>query len=349
MKPLPSEDLASIQSLTTELWEEVRGRTIFMTGGSGFFGSWLHESFCHINQALHLNARLIILTRDPERFAATSLHVADDPAVSVWKGDVRTFEFPQQPVDFIIHAAAETRATLVADQPAETYSTIVHGTERVLQYALHTRATKLLFTSSGAVYGSQPRDIPLLPETYEGAPDPLAPASIYGHAKRTAEMLCAIYGRSGNLSCKIARCWAFCGPRLPLDEHFAIGNFIADAMAHRSIEIRGDGTPLRSYLYASDLVVWLWTILFRAPALRPFHVGSSRGISILDLAHQVAVELSPESEIRVGETPQPCVGPSRYVPSTERAQNELGLRETVGLNEMIRRTAAWYGHSESAF
>jgi len=342
MKPLPPEDLASILSLTTEMWEEVRGCTIFMTGGTGFFGSWLSESFCHINRTLHLNAGLIILTRDPDRFAAASPHVAGDPAVSLWKGDVRSFEFPQQQVDFIIHAAAETRAALVADQPAETYSTIVHGTERVLQYALHTAATKLLFTSSGAVYGSQPRDILQLPETYEGAPDPLAPASIYGHAKRTAEMLCALYGRSSNLECKIARCWAFCGPRLPLAEHFAIGNFIADAMAHRSIEIKGDGTPLRSYLYASDLAVWLWTILFRAPSLRPFHVGSSLGVSILDLARQVAAELSPESEVHLGEAPRSGVAPSRYVPSTERAQNELSLSETVGLAETIRRTAAWY-------
>ncbi len=143
------------------------------------------------------------------------------------------------------------------------------------------------------------------------------------------------------MECKIARCWAFCGPHLPLDQHFAIGNFIGDVLAGRPIRILGDGQPRRSYLYAADLAIWLWTVLFRAPALVPFNVGSERDVSILELAKTVVATLSPETEIQVAREPVPGVLPPRYVPSVKRARNELGLSEMIAVEESIRRTARW--------
>jgi hypothetical protein len=153
---------------------------------------------------------------------------------------------------------------------------------------------------------------------------------------------CALYQSRGDLECKIARCWAFCGPHLPLDRHFAIGNFIRDVLADRPIQIMSDGTPTRSYLYAADLAVWLWTILFRAPALVPFNVGSEHDISILELAETVAATLNPRTEIRVAQQAVSGTPPLRYVPCVARARELLGLRETIGLEECIRRTARWY-------
>src|SRR5581483_2337267 len=215
------------------------------------------------------------------------------------------------------------------------------GTERVLQFAAACGARRFLLTSSGAVYGRQPPEITHLPEDWNGSPDPLDPASVYGESKRAAELLCALY-QTGGLECKIARCWAFCGPHLPLDRHFAIGNFIADVLAGRPIQIQGDGTPRRSYLYAADLAVWLWTILFRAPALVPFNVGSAHDVSILELARSVAATLNPQTEIRVGREPLPGAAPMRYVPSVDRAREVLGLRQNIGLEECIRKTAEWH-------
>ena len=168
------------------------------------------------------------------------------------------------------------------------------------------------------------------------------PASVYAEGKRTAELLCALYQRDSELECKIARCWAFCGPHLPLDEHFAIGNFIGDILAGRPIQIEGDGTPRRSYLYAADLAVWLWTMLFRAPCLVPFNVGSANDVSILELAQAVAAAFDPKTEIHVARQAVPGANPARYVPSVGRAREVLGLQETIGLEESIRRTAAWY-------
>lgn len=349
MNPLTSQDLDFILEQTSPLWDEARGKRILLTGGTGFFGSWLVESFCHIASALKLGAHLLVLTRKPDKFASKYSHLAAYPDISLHCGDVRNFTFPDNAFEYVVHCAAETNARAVAADPLSAFSTIVAGTERILQFAAVSRVRKLLLTSSGAVYGRQPDTISHVPETYWGAPDPLDPNNVYAEAKRAAELLCALYGKRDGFECKIARCWAFCGPHLPLDEHFAIGNFIGDVLLGRPIQIRGDGTARRSYLYAADLTVWLWTILFRAPALTPINVGSANDVSILELAQIVAKTLNPQSPIRVAKEPAAGVAAARYVPSVDRARELLGLNQRVGLEESIRRTATWYRAREAPF
>ncbi|MGA8272376.1 MAG: NAD-dependent epimerase/dehydratase family protein [Candidatus Sulfotelmatobacter sp.] len=339
---LPLQDLELILEHTAALWEEARGHRIFLTGGTGFFGCWLVESFCHINRALALGARMVVLTRNPVAFVAKCPHLATNPDVVLHCGDVRSFVFPEGKFEYVIHAATETSAGASAATPLDIFSTIVGGTEHTLQFAMASGARKFLLTSSGAVYGKQPPEITHVPESYVGSPNPLDPANVYGEGKRAAELLCALYEAPGRMDCKIARCWAFCGPHLPLDRHFAIGNFIGDILAGRPVQIQSDGTPRRSYLYAADLAVWLWTMLFRAPALMPFNVGSAHDVSILELAQTVAKTLNPMTEIRVAREVVPGAAPLRYIPCVDRAYQMLGLRETIGLEECVRRTAEWY-------
>jgi nucleoside-diphosphate-sugar epimerase len=320
----------------------MRNQRIFITGGTGFFGCWLVESFVHINSALNLNAHATILTRNPAGFAAKCPHLAADPAITLLSGDVRDFTFPEGDFRFVIHAATDASARQAADAPLDMLTTILAGTQRTLEFAVSHGTCRFLLTSSGAVYGKQPCDITHLPESYAGAPDPLDPASVYSEGKRASELMCALFHKTAGIECAIARCWAFSGPHLPLDAHFAIGNFIGDVLAGRPIRIAGDGTPRRSYLYAADLAIWLWTMLFRAPSLIPINVGSSHDVSILELAKTVAAVLNPEAEMQVASQPLPGAAPLRYVPAVDRAKQLLGLKETVDLQESIRRTAAWY-------
>jgi nucleoside-diphosphate-sugar epimerase len=337
-----AQDLELIAAKTQGSWDELRGERVFITGGTGFFGCWLVESFCFMNHLLGLGAEATILTRNPAAFAQKCPHLASDTAVTLHAGDVRSFVFPDGEYRYVIHAATEASAKQATGAPLEMLSTIVAGTERTLEFAVTHGAKKFLLTSSGAVYGKQPTDVTHVPENYTGAPDALDPANVYAEGKRTAELLCALYEKTGRFDCKIARCWAFCGPYLPLDQHFAIGNFIGDVLAGRPIQIQGDGTPRRSYLYAADLATWLWTILFRAPALMPFNVGSAHDVSILQLAQTVAMTLNPQTEIRVARQAVPGAATLRYVPCIDRARDVLGLHQTIGLEDCVRRTAKWH-------
>ena len=171
VKHLPPQDLELILEHTAPLWEEVRNHRIFLTGGTGFFGCWLVESFCYVNRQLGLGAEATILSRNPEAFAEKCPHLASDAAVKLQAGDVRSFSFPTGDYKYVIHAATESSAKQAAEAPRERLSTIIAGTERVLEFAATHGTKKFLLTSSGAVYGKQPPDLTHVPETYTGAPD----------------------------------------------------------------------------------------------------------------------------------------------------------------------------------
>jgi dTDP-glucose 4,6-dehydratase len=339
--PLFPEDLDHILDHTRDLWEELRGERLFITGGTGFFGCWLLESFAWANRKLNLKAHLVALTRDPEAFTQKAPHLAADPAITLLRGDVRNFEFPPGSFPFIIHAATESSTKLNTENPLLMLDTIVVGTRQTLNFAAQAGAKKFLLTSSGAVYGKQPPELTHIPEDYPGAPDAMDLGSAYGLGKRMAEHLCALYARQTQIEMKIARCFAFVGPHLPLETHFAIGNFIRDALHGGPIVVMGDGTPLRSYLYAADLVIWLWTILFRGKSCRPYNVGSMVFMAIKDIACYISQEFITglQVDIRGGHFISDSFG---YVPRVQRANEELGLIQIIDLHNAISKTIRWY-------
>ncbi len=326
--------------------EELRGARIFITGGTGFVGCWMLESFAWANERLNLGAQAMVLTRNPEAFHKKAPHLASRADIRFHRGDVRDFEFPSGQFSHVIHAAAEASAKLCEEDPVLMLDTLVTGTTRTLDFSAQCGARKFLLTSSGAVYGKQPADLVRVPEDYLGAPDVLLPQSAYGEGKRLNELACVLRLRGGRekarIETKIARCFAFVGPYSPLNAHFAIGNFIRDALAGGPIMVKGDGTPYRSYLYAADLAIWLWRILLQGKSGRPYNVGSPNQLTIAEVAAAVSHALPGNVPVSIAQKPAPGQSPHRYVPDTARAERELGLREWVGLDDAIRRTARWH-------
>lgn len=343
-RPLPPEDLEYVLAHTRDEWEQVRGRRLFLTGGTGFFGIWLLETFAHANQRLSLGASVTVLTRSPDRVAVNVPHLWNHSSINFLKGDIRGFDFPTEDFPFLIHAATDTKSRTEETGVAQSFQNIVSGTQNLLNFSQLCRTEKLLFTSSGAVYGKQPDSLTHIPETYAGSPDPMLPSSYYGEAKRVSEFLCAAHGRENKYQTKIARCFAFVGPHLPLDGPYAIGNFIGDTMAKKPIQIKGDGTAYRSYMYAADLAIWLWKILFSGTPFQPYNVGSPDGLSISELACLVANQLESNQPVHIAMTSKTGDGISRYVPHTGLAEKNLNLHTRIPLANAISKTAAWLSH-----
>jgi len=347
--PLSPEDLDHVLSHSRDLWPDLRNCRLFITGGTGFFGHWLLESLLHADRELNLNARATVLTRNPTAFRHRSPHIAHHPAITLLEGDIRAFTFPadlqQDPYTHILHAATDSGGQQVAQPAFALAESILEGTRHTLHFALETGARRLLYVSSGAVYGRSSSTETHIPESSTAAPDPLLLSSSYDESKRMSEHLCVAYSHRTPLQAVIARPFAFVGPHLPLDAHFAIGNFLRSAILNTPIHIRGDGTPIRSWLYMADLAIWLWTILLRAPANRAYNVGSEAAHTIAEAAHLTARTLRPGLPIQIDGTPNPSAPMNSYVPSTQRAREDLGLHQTISLEEALRRSAAWHGYS----
>ncbi len=259
--------------------------------------------------------------------------------LTLLSGNAVSFDFPNSSFKFVIHAATERGFEPSKAEPYGPFLRDIQATQRILDFAALHETRRLLFTSSGAVYGKQPPDVNHVSEDYVGSPLTTDAHSTYGQAKRVSEYMCAMHARQFGFDAVIARLFAFVGPHLPLDENYAVGNFIRDALAKDAIQVSGDGTPCRSYLYAADLAIWLWILLVKGESARTYNVGSGDEISIADLAKTVASVVKPNCPVRIAQQAIPGAAPARYVPSVERAEREFGLTPLVSLEEGIRRTA----------
>lgn len=336
------EDLRSITSRLGASWQALRGARIFFTGATGFIGRWMLEALCRADRLHGLDLSVTLLTRDPQRFAANHRDLAAYPAFTAVRGDVLSLEPDGATYTHVIHGATDASADLNENDPLRMFDTITTGTRKTLDFARAAGVRRYFFMSSGAVYGAQPWSIERVTEDFLGGPDIATHRSAYGEGKRAAEQLCTIYRKQFAMDIVTARIFALLGPMLSLDIHFAAGNFIRDAMAGRKITVVSDGRAERSYLYSADLTEWLWAIVLRAEPGAVYNVGSEDAVSIAELAQRTS-ELLGGAGCEILGKADPGWNPGRYVPCTEKIRRELNLTATVGLDEAIRRTAAWNG------
>jgi nucleoside-diphosphate-sugar epimerase len=346
MNKITEEDFRLVHTHTQHLWNKLNGRTIFLTGATGFFGKCILKNLLFANNQLGLNTRIIVLSRNPDQFTKQYPEFKH-ASIHYIAGDVRNFEFPEGAVDYIIHAATDADTHLIVNEPLNIYDTIVEGTRQILELARLKKTSAVLYVSSGAVYGRQPSSVTHMPEEYTGSPDVYGADAAYGEGKRVAEMLCQIYYKQHNIASKIARCYSFAGTYLPLDRHFAVGNFINDLLNNKQIKVQGDGSPFRAYLYTADLVIWLLRILFEGQVCRPYNVGSDEAIDVESLATLVNSFSEAGHNVQIMQA-RNGNAPARYVPSVERAKNELGLRVYTPLKDAIDRTIRFYRTERAA-
>lgn len=335
LPPIAEEDRRHILEHTAALWPQLAGARLFVTGATGFYGKWLLESLITANDRLGTGIRAILLSRNPTSFRADVPHLATRPEFEWLIGDVTNFVFPPGNMDYVFHFATTPAAKLGAGETAPILADLV-GTERVLRYAREAGAKRLLYASSGAIYGPQPAALEYISEDYCGAPDPSDPQAAYAEVKRMGEQFCVHSG----VDCVIARGFSFIGPYLPLTDKFAAGSFIRDALAGGPIRVTGDGSPVRAFLYAAELPVWLFTLLIQGSLGCAYNIGSDVPTTIGELALAIARTVGKSADFagspRTGETG------NRYLPNIDRARGTLGLDVRIPLDSAITRTLQYH-------
>ncbi len=314
------------------------GSRILLTGGTGFVGKWLLEAAKTAQENSQTKVELVLPSRQLSAAHTLSAIKIGCPNTTWIEGDFLTGSLDFGHVDMIIHAATPASASLNFNSPDEMLRVNVQAMKSILAYS--REAIPFLFTSSGAVYGTQS-----ISHMSEGVFDPDSPIenlNAYAKGKRIAEQLCNDAGRLGDCSPIIARLFTFGGEYLPRDTHFAIGNFIQNCLKKEPILINGDGRSRRSYLYGADMATWLWSALAVNDNTMPLHIGSEHSRSIFELAQTVAkVSLQLfdfKPEIIVSRAVNDSEPIHVYVPANVLTREKLNVSEWTSLEQTIRLT-----------
>jgi nucleoside-diphosphate-sugar epimerase len=333
--PLIREDVERVAACLERL-QALQGAHLLLTGGTGFFGKWLLALCDGLNEQ-GWNLRVTVISRDPQRFLDSEPHYRSCSWLHWQVADIRDLSAVQLRADYLLHAATDSSVAGQTDRLA-LFDTLYHGTRETLELAVRSGVRRVLLTGSGAQYGDG------LEEGGWREVDTRACASfdarqVYGEGKRVAEMLGALYAERHAFDVVHTRGFAFVGPGLPLDAHFAVGNFIRDALFRERIVLASAGLALRSYLYGADLAGWLLTLLARGEGGTVYNIGSDQALSIADLARRTGALLAPGKPLEIPAA-APGTQRSRYIPDIQRARG-LGLEVWTSLDEALLRTARW--------
>jgi nucleoside-diphosphate-sugar epimerase len=331
-------------------FKKLKNKIFFITGATGFVGTWILGALLFANDNFSLNIKIYILSRNPKLFQSSNIYIANHPSVVFIKGDIRKTlntktlsQLPDQ-FDYFIHAACDLSSKI---SPLDMFEICTLGTKKILDLAKLIKVKEFLLISSGAVYGSQPDNINALSECYLGNLNWKDGDSFaYGLGKINSEWITKEYSNKKYFKTKIARCFAFVGPYMKMDKNFAIGNFIKDAAEGKNIKVKGDGRPIRTYLYAGELSIWLLEILINSKENSIYNVGGSEEISIFNLAKKIANLINPKLSVIVSNSNTFANKSNKYIPDINLIKKELNLTPKIDLEQSIIQTYEWYVSSK---
>jgi UDP-glucuronate decarboxylase len=303
---------------------------VLVTGGAGFLGSHLCE------RLLADGGNVICLDNFFTGAKHNINHLLDHHRFELIRHDV-TFPLYIE-VDQIYNLACPASPIHYQHDPVQTTKTSVHGAINMLGLAKRLRA-KILQASTSEVYGDP--SVHPQAEDYWGHVNPIGPRSCYDEGKRCAETLFFDYWRQHRLQIKVARIFNTYGPRMHPNDGRVVSNFIVQALLGRDITVYGDGLQTRSFCYVDDLVDGLMRLMDTPPDITgPVNIGNPAEFKIVELAQMVVSLVGSPSKIV--HRPLPENDPKQRQPDISLAQELLGWKPRVALEEGLRSTVAYF-------
>ena len=302
---------------------------ILVTGGAGFLGSHLCDSL------LKTGADLVCIDNFFSGSKDNIRHLFPNPYFEIIRHDVIHPLFVE--VDHIYHLACPASPIHYQQNAIKTVKTTVMGTINMLGLAKRIRA-RILLSSSSEVYG----DAKVHPqnESYWGNVNPIGIRSCYDEGKRVAETLMMDYHRQNRVEVRIVRIFNTYGPRMAVDDGRVVSNFIVQALKGEPLTVYGDGSQTRSFCYVTDLIEALVRMMNTDAFIGPVNVGNPGEFTILELAEKILKLTGSRSRIVHGALPQD--DPVRRCPDISLAGEKLGWKPTVGLDEGLPPTIAYF-------
>lgn len=348
MTLLPNSQLDEVIQRSLKALERLNGSKILITGATGFLGVWLLSVLSRATELNILKVQVVCLSRDPNRFINRYQKLNDTLKINWLEGDIRNYSGKDIAANFVVHGATTSAAETFSGQSnLEKYSTIVDGTQNILKHSINSSLDSFLYLSSGAVYSSQSNLFSApIPEGMSTVINPFATQFTLGNSKAAAECLLGIYQEQNpEINFKVCRIFSVLGPELPLDIHYAVGNFIRDSILGGPIRMKSHGSAVRSYLYVTDTIAWLLNALIFGPTGFAFHVGSSEKFTILELAQKVATLTGSEILFDFESQAETSPASHYYVPENTRTKSMLEVEEWTSLGESLVRTIDYVRNS----
>jgi len=311
--------------------------TVLITGGTGVIGRWLLTYLDSANGLLSQSSTVYLVSRNHSRAQAIFADLKNINLQCLKVAEIETFITRNRP-KFIWHLSADTGTSSsdsvmsVLDADLDMTLHIYRGVERALY------APNILYTSSGAVYGrpSAPMDArPNQTPISDLFPDS---SMLYGHGKLLSESVLIALAKKAAARVNIARLFSFIGPLLPLDKHFAIGNFILDAHLRRPIQLRSRGESIRSWLYLGDLARYLLVLASR-PDSNIVDIGGEESMTIVSAAHQIATLTG--LEVDVSQVNEVDLDRSVYLPDLVSMKTICNLSGIKTFRQSVISTLDW--------
>lgn len=309
-------------------------KRLFITGGTGFIGRSLLDYLDESARMHGIDFQVDVLTRSRVAFLARFPEYAQLPWLTFIEGDLEYLPAMTARYSDVVHAAADTHRS---DDPIQWLDQLMQGTKYVLDFACRAQASRLVFISSGAVYGQYTANATA--EDARQAPLTTDVCSVYAQGKRIAEHLCSLYSSTGKIDCVIARCFSIMSRHIPFEGPYAAGNFLRDALdpLRMEIGIQGDGSVVRTYIDGRDMAHWVFTLLADGLSGEAYNVGSNLPISVLELAKLIGKEIAPQKPVICASG---AINSERsiYIPCIRKA-NALGLTLETPLRLAVRSAA----------